>query len=244
MDLKEIISEAYKIFNYCKPISINNVCTNDCCMNPEEAELLILLPLNEIPASLIHQYNDNAQALAFDSNEFKYFLPRYLELIASYEFTSAIDNSLSLKNLNFKDELLWQNEKKKECIINFSLAFCQNYLQSSICYKNQDFIGILNLFYKAGISMKPLLKTWTKSLNTIAIMTVEQMVMSEVNNRRTKIGEGFISPELSDKIMEWLRSNKNKILKAIEYHIFENTLSEDDLQRLSFMYDFLRLNSY
>lgn len=106
MDLAAIISEAYEIFNYPKPISINNVCTNDCCMNPEEAKLLIELPLNEIPVSLIHQYNDNAQALSLDINEFKYFLPRYLELIASYEFTSAIDNSLSLKNLNFKTKSL------------------------------------------------------------------------------------------------------------------------------------------
>lgn len=117
-------------------------------------------------------------------------------------------------------------------------------MQSSICYKNQDLLEILILFYTAEISIEPLLYILTNILDTVAIMSVEHLVMNEINNRRTKISGGFITPEFSDKIMEWLRNNKNNILKAIEYHIFENTLSEDDLQRLSYMYDFLRINEY
>lgn len=242
MNLIATISKAYDIFKYPKPNAIHNVCNQPCCMPTEEANKLLQFPLNEIPVSLLHEYNDNAQALAFDINEFKYFLPRYLELLSLYEFTSALDESLSLKNLNFQNESFWQNEEEKECIIDFSKAFFQNYLQSTLCYSNQNILDILNLFYTAGISIEPLLHLWEKNLNTIAIMSVEHLVMNQVNNRQTKVIGAFFTPAFSEKIMEWLRNNKNMILKAIEYHIFETTLQENDLQRLSYMYDFFRVD--
>lgn len=234
MDL--IINQAYNVFNYPKPISITNVCT-ECCMPKDRARLLLTINLNEIPFELLQEYNDGAQAMHFDRREFSYFLPRYLELISQFQFTSAIDVSLSLKNLKLDCKELWTNENEVKCIHDFSIAFFEKCLQTTAFSDNTQLIEILNMFYVSGFDVNFLLSIWLADLNNYSVVHLEQLVTDNFNYRGKMHTNGFVNSELNSILEDWIKSNKQIVLSAIEKHIISSVLQEEQLQKLSYLYD-------
>lgn len=231
-----IINQAYIVFNYPKPISITNVCT-ECCMPKEQARLLLTTTLNEIPLELLQEYNDGAQAMNFDRAEFNYFLPRYLELISQFKFTSAIDVSLSLKNLKFDCKEFWTNEKEVKCMHDFSIAFFEKCLKTKTFLDNTQLIEILNMFYVSGFDVNLLLSIWLTDLNNYAVVQLEQLITDTFNYRGKMHTNGFVNSELNSILEDWIKSNKQIILAAIEKHIMSSFLKEEQLQKLSYLYD-------
>ncbi len=234
--LKNIIDKAYKIFKYPKPLSIQNVCT-ECCLNSNDARLLLTTELHLIPVDLICEYNDGAQALKYDMNEFKYFLPRYLELICQFQFTSSVDVSLSLKNLNFKKIENWTNLEEAKCIKEFVLLFFEKCLQTDEFNKEAQLIEIINMLHVSGIDVKPLFQIWLMDLKNFSIIHLEQLITDNFNYRGKINTSGFISSDLNSIIENWVISNKKIITEAIENHIITTSLNEEQLQKLSFLYD-------
>lgn len=234
--LKNIIDNAYKIFNYPKPQSIENVCT-ECCLNKNDARLLLTTDLQLIPVELICEYNDGAQALDYDRNEFKYFLPRYLELISQFQFTSAVDVSLSLKNLNLSTKEFWTNPEEFKCINEFAKLFFEKCLTTDEFYKEAYLLDIINMLHVSGIDVKPLFQIWLEDLNNFSIIHLEQMITDNFNYRGKINTNGFIDSELNALIENWVITNKKIISVTIENHIMASTLKEEQLQKLGYFYD-------
>ncbi|MGX7666529.1 hypothetical protein [Flavobacterium pedocola] len=238
MSLAAIVTKAYTVFNYPRPSTVTNVCT-DCCVTAEDARKLLTLPLKEIPVELINEYNDHAQALDYNMNEFKYFLPRYLELISRFEFPSAIDTSLSLKNLNFENDSYWSKEIEKEVLLDFAKAFVTECFSSESFPEDETLTSILNMFYTAQIPIQPLLDIWKANLNEKGMLIISELTLNDINSRGTKITCGFVSEELSAILLNWIRENKNDFMRFIEEYIM-NAKKEEGLQKLSYCYDFLK----
>lgn len=236
MDL--IINQAYNVFNYPKPTSITNVCT-ECCMPKDRARLLLTTTLNEIPLELLQEYNDGAQAMCFDRIEYSYFLPRYLELISQFQFTSAIDVSLSLKNLKFDCKEFWTDEKEVKSIHDFSIAFFEKCLKTKAFSDNTQLIEILNMFYVSGFDVNFLLAIWLADLNNYAVVHLEQLISDNFNYRGKMHTNGFVNSELNSILEDWIKSNKQIVLTAIEKHIISSVLQEEQLQKLSYLYDMI-----
>jgi hypothetical protein len=234
--LKNIIDKAYKIFKYPKPQSIQNVCT-ECCLNSNDARLLLTTELQLISVELICEYNDGAQALKYDMDEFKYFLPRYLELISQFQFTSSVDVSLSLKNLNFKNSEYWTSLEEAKCINDFVILFFEKCLQTDEFNKEAQLIEIINMLHVSGIDVKPLFQIWLKDLNNFSIIHLEQLITDNFNYRGKINTSGFISSDLNSIIENWVITNKKTITAAIENHIINTSLKEEQLQKLSYLYD-------
>lgn len=238
MPLATLVIKAYSVFNYPRPLNVTNVCT-DCCVTPEDARKLLTLPLQEIPVALINEYNDHAQAVAYNMNEFKYFLPRYLELISHFEFPSAVDTSLSLRNLNFENDAYWQKEEEKELLLDFAKAFVTGCFNSESFPNDESLSSILNMFYTAQIPIEPLLDIWKANLNEKGMFIISEFTLNDINFRGTKINNGFISDELSTILLNWIRENKNDFMVFIENYIM-NTDNDERQQKLSYCYDFLK----
>ncbi len=234
--LKNIIDKAYKIFNYPKPQSIQNVCT-ECCLSNNDARLLLTTDLQLIPVELICEYNDGAQALNYDMNEFKYFLPRYLELISQFQFTSFVDVSLSLKNLNFNTIEYWTNPEEFKCINEFVTLYFEKCLTTDEFHKDAYILDIINILHVSGIDVKPLLQIWLKDLNNFSIIHLEQLITDNFNYRGKINTSGFIDSDLNSLIENWVITNKKIITVAIENHIINTSLKEEQLQKLSYLYD-------
>ncbi len=238
MSLANIVSKAYILFDYPKPMSITNVCT-DCCISAEDARKLLTLPLNEIPVELIHEYNDGAQATAYNMTEFKYFLPRYLDLMQHFEFASCVDISLSLKNLNFNNDLFWQKKEEKNILEEFAAAFITECISRESLPDGEGMVSILTMFHTAQIPIEPLLDIWITDLNENGMGMISTILLHDINGKGTRISSGFTPIELSDLILEWIRANKQEFMVFIEDFIM-NTDNNKMTQELSYCYDFLK----
>lgn len=87
-ELKTIVEDAYRVFGRYRPESGTlTVCICNVCMTVETERELIKTPLREIPSNLLAEYTNSAHDWDDGpvAREMRYFLPRYLELIAEYD---------------------------------------------------------------------------------------------------------------------------------------------------------------
>lgn len=236
--MKAIIVRAYQIFRYPKPIEITNVCT-ECCMPTKEAGLLLTTDLKEIPVELIREYNDGAQALHLNNCEFKYFLPRYLELISAFQFTSAVDVSLSLKNVRMNEQGVYTPEEAA-FLNDFATAFFQKCLKTAAFVNEAQLPEIINMLYVAGINVKPLWQLWLDDLSNFSVMHLYDLITDHFNHAGKMKTDGFIQAGLANIMEHWVISNRLTMLQAIEQHIMNDRLNKNQLQQLSYLYDNIR----
>jgi hypothetical protein len=81
--MSAIVSEAYRVFSSYSIASRLRVCLCSVCMTEETEAALVATDLRRIPSALLAEYTNSAHA--WDdvvAGELRYFLPRYLELIA------------------------------------------------------------------------------------------------------------------------------------------------------------------
>lgn len=108
--LQKIVSEAYTLFKKYKVSRPLDVCT-DCCVIAQEENQLATLSVRFIPQELLETWNIAAKANEPDLAEFKHFLPRFLDLITQYKFTSYC-TELSLKSFGYYSEKDWTKKER------------------------------------------------------------------------------------------------------------------------------------
>jgi len=132
----ETINKAYQIFSKYKLKEDLDVCTH-CCVTEDEKRKLETKNLREISHDLIYVHNTAATSNKPPIEEFKYFLPRYLELISENKFPSH-SIELSLKRINHYEKEEFTIEE-----INVIEEFCQKYFEQTIFnYPSPDNEGI------------------------------------------------------------------------------------------------------
>ncbi len=107
--LTEIIEKSYRLFAKYHPTRPLDICTN-CCMTPEAEAKLASLAVNQIPKELLAAYNDGAKPEKTRIEEVKHFLPRYLDLVAQFEFPTH-STELSFSRLIPFDKHEWTKEE-------------------------------------------------------------------------------------------------------------------------------------
>lgn len=110
-EIKRAIAECYRIFSvYPVPKEHLNVCTA-CCMSPEIELELRTLPLQNLSALHLYEYNTNSGA--YDTKpsetEVKYFLPRLFELLSEgaelhWDIQNILQRFRYLPRHTFSDE--------------------------------------------------------------------------------------------------------------------------------------------
>jgi hypothetical protein len=96
-DIDAAIEAAYRVFARYRLNGRIIVCNCSCCVAPQVEHELIRTPLNALPAPTLAEYTNSAHG--WDGrveDDLRYFLPRYLELIAIGEVpsTTGIDTCL------------------------------------------------------------------------------------------------------------------------------------------------------
>ena len=86
-DLREIVEEGYERFRAYRPGSRLTVCMCNVCMEEQCEAALRTLPLRDITPVLLFEYNNSChdRRVPQAMDEYRYFLPRYLDLIAAGE---------------------------------------------------------------------------------------------------------------------------------------------------------------
>jgi hypothetical protein len=87
--LRQVVEDAYRVFSpyLPHPSTQLTVCYCNCCMTRETEAALRKTPLRSLTTELLSEYTNSAHGWDDDyiSREFRYFLPRYMDLMASGE---------------------------------------------------------------------------------------------------------------------------------------------------------------
>ena len=101
--LPAAVADAYSVFAGYSIGSALIVCNCNCCMTKENERALTNTALAEIPASLLAEYTNSAHS--WDDGqvacEMRYFLPRYLELIAADDPPDTMGLDTCLRRLGY-----------------------------------------------------------------------------------------------------------------------------------------------
>lgn len=208
--MQEVIEKAYQIFKHYKLKEELDVCTH-CCVTITELNQLTNTPLKELSFNLIDTHNSAATSSKPPVEEFKYFLPRYLELIANYKFPSH-STELSLKRFESyeKEEF---NSQEWQIIEEFCIKFFKQILSNYPIPENDYIDSILIMIFTAKIDITKVLKIWEIDESENGNKHFTDFVNYGLSKRKNKLNNVFSSKKLDLIIEEWLSNNelfKNK----------------------------------
>jgi hypothetical protein len=168
-DLAAAVERAYRVFGRYRIGGDLVVCHCSSCMSEEVERELVATPLASIPSALLAEYTNSAHG--YDdgriADEFRYFLPRYLELIAAGEPPDHIGLDICLRRLgSARYRARWPAEEA-EAIDAFLDAFLRASLPRlelerwparwRLAFDMRD---VLTMAVTAGADIDRLLRVW------------------------------------------------------------------------------------
>lgn len=223
--LRDVIEEAYRVFAAYRPAGPLIACDCAVCMSEADRHALSTTPLRQITSELLAEYTNSAHG--WDDGvigpQMRYFLPRYLELIAAGDPPDAIGLSACLRRLDeakwrgtwpaaevavlerFFDELVGasvHNLELWEWPVGWRLAF--------------DFKALLTLIVTAGGDIDRALAVWDRASDPPAVihMAALRSDVIEEHDRKylhdafledrpadaDRIGAFLLRPEVDERI--------------------------------------------
>lgn len=238
--MEEIIKEAYGLFETYKALSPLDICT-DCCMDKKDEGLLARLPVKNIPKKLLMEYNDGAATAKTPINELKHFLPRYIELIAYYDFPSH-STELSLKRLTPFNSEEWTFEEIV-FLEKFALTFFKNCISTHPLPYNEAIESILIMLWKGPFNLPELLSSWTLDNSLSSTLHFKDLYFEGFKQKNpSKISNAFGDGDLSNVLRNWIdnRDVQTKFSENIERIIMADVkLDEFQSNQLSILYGIL-----
>jgi len=238
--MKEIVNEAYNLFENYKAKSPLDICT-DCCMDKKDEGLLASLPVKDIPKSLLIEYNDGAATEKTPINELKHFLPRYIELIGNFDFPTH-STEIALKRLEPFDSEEWSSDEK-EFLKKFSLIFFKKCLSTYPLPKNEAIDSILIMFWRGQFKLTELLNNWESDKSLSSTLHFKDLYFEGFKQKNpSKMSSAFGEEEISKILRDWIDK------KEVQTHFKENIekiimdevqLDEFDLNQLNILYEIL-----
>ncbi|HML44023.1 MAG TPA: hypothetical protein PKE13_14005 [Hyphomicrobium zavarzinii] len=100
-ELRHIVDDAYRVFSGYELHRTLTVCHCNCCMTEETERELIRTPLRKISSHLLAEYTNSAHD--WDDGpvacQMRYFLPRYLELLAEDDPPDSMGVDICLRRM-------------------------------------------------------------------------------------------------------------------------------------------------
>lgn len=187
-EVQQIVEQTYASFAVYRPGRRIN------CLNremPAEVERVLLEePLRRLPRQALEAYTRDACAYGMPLNPWwPYFLPRYFELIARYEWPSATGAESALMCLFgglFRDDL---RRDEVRLIDAFAAAFVMQFVHEpvhaidehdlEIIYGHcgyEDAFAVLAMFTRCGFAVGELLRPWLADQSTTPTLHLASLV--------------------------------------------------------------------
>ncbi len=229
--LIETVENIYSSFSKYRANRPLDICTN-CCMTLENENLLASLPLKNISKELLAEYNDGACTGLTPINELKHFLPRYLDLIAQFEFPTH-SSPIALKRLDPFDKNEWTTVE-----LNLLEKFSQEFFKKCLTLyplPNYEFIDdIIIMFWKGQFNLNKLFQIWEQDSSKESVMHYRDIVLSGfINIEKLKLANSFGDKLIAEKLVNWInKPNVNlHFSKAIETILLTNQIEDEDILR-------------
>ncbi len=201
-EMKEIIQKGYNLFAGYKLNGRLDVCP--CCMSEVEQEQLLSVQVEKLPLALLSVYNTSAMPEEIEAVEYKYFLPRLLELINEFNFP-AHSIEITLSRMAYLRPGEWSIEEA---------AFLEEYMKSFFkkCLAKypaadfEDMEAVIIMLSKTGFDISWTIEMWKEAKGFGALMHFVQTISSgvKVNRQGNFIVDNPFADDSIRFLNEWL----------------------------------------
>jgi hypothetical protein len=204
--LERIVTDAFRVFGHYRLGPALNVCHCDVCLTAEAEAELLRTPLRAISSKLLAKYTDavSAGTAAERADEFRYFLPRYFELIAADDPPDDMGFDICLRRLR---DWPWRTDwprEQVECMDQFFEAYLVASLRHTEVSQSTSYCGlrfglrdILTMVVTAGGNIARVLDAWDRAPDPNAAIHMAAL-RSDVRRDPTRMINAHLSQEYSD----------------------------------------------
>lgn len=241
--LLNIVEKSYQVFKKYKATIPLDACTA-CCLTKNQESELVCLSVHDIPFDLLYDYNTAAKTEKPSIQEFKHFLPRFLELTAELKFLHH-SPELVLSRFHYYDKSQWTAEEQK-LLQNFGQAYFSQCLTLYPLPEGEHIDSILIMLWETKIDIESLLSDWTTIQTKESVLHFNDLITRGFkDNKHDELCSSFAGKDLSRVLVQWLNkaANKQWFANEIEKVIIEppESIEEMTLNELSWTYEKMRI---
>ena len=186
-ELTTAVENAYRVFARYPLKGTVAVCRCPVCVDEASEKALSKTPIRKIPARLLAEYTHSAHFWDGQvEDDFRYFLPRYFELIASGDVPSNTGIETCLERMREAHYRKTWPKAEAAAIDAFFLARFRAALAEPVSPDAMGFVAedcdaaeeILCMVAHAGGDIAPLLTTWDADRNRAAACHIANIVVS------------------------------------------------------------------
>lgn len=241
--LQEIVTRSYKVFEkYAAKIPLD--ACKACCLTKEQERDLVYLAVHKIPFDLLYDYNTAAKSMKPSLEEFKHFLPRFLEFTAEFKFLHH-SAELVLSRFHYYDKGEWTKEEN-ELIQDFGQAYFTQCLTIYPLPRHESIDTILIMLWETKMDIQSLLTEWTSIQTSESVLHFNDLVIRGFrSDRQDELVSCFGSEALGNLILDWLEreTTKQYFAERIERIVLEPPadLEQITLDELSWTYEKMKV---
>lgn len=243
--LNYIINKSYSVFSKYKITVPLDVCT-ECCITPSQESSLASMSVKQIPFELLYEYNTAAKTELPSIEEFKHFVPRFLDLTAELKFLHH-DTELILSRFEYYKKDEWAKEEF-ELIQNYAKELFKYFLTIYPLPELEKIDGIIIMLYKAKVDIKEILLEWSKVISLSSILHLSDLICSGFKGARNELlSSPFADEQISKLVFDWLNSDYElaELKPKIEEIIMDpKAIDEWKLNEISWTYEKLNELDY
>lgn len=244
-ELRTIIDQSYSLFSKYRANLPLDVCT-ECCMTLNQTSELASMSVKQIPFELLYEYNTAAKPTLPNINEFKHFLPRFLELTAELKFLHH-SAEIILNRFEYYSAEEWTKEER-ETIQCFANELFKYFLTVYPFPELETIDSIIIMLYKAQVDIKEILKGWSTIETRSSVLHLSDLVCNGFKGANNEtLSSGFADNNISKLVYDWLNSDFElvKLKTQIEEIIMKPNETQDwKLNELNWTYEKLNELSY
>jgi hypothetical protein len=204
-ELRNIINDSYSFFSKYRVTIPLDVCT-ECCMTPNQESELAGMSVNQIPFELLYEYNTAAKTDLPNIEEFKHFLPRFLELTAELKFLHH-SAELILSRFEYYAKEEWTTAEI-ELIQNYAKELFKYFLSIYPLPELEKIDSIIIMLYKAKVDMLEILSEWRTVTNHSSLLHLSDLVCGGFKGGNNDIlSSGFADSAISKIVFDWLNTD-------------------------------------
>jgi len=211
-NLKTSIEQLYKTFEKFQINSKIEGCP--CCVSKEDRFKLHSKELKELTDEDLSYYTFKAITTFGNPGDFKHFLPRIFELMATYEI--SVDTFVILGKLEKANWQIW-SELEKESVRKFLLAWWSELNQEKQHYSfSEEFMEI----YKIVDDLPLLLSNWIITSDSESVQNLSLLIVEDIKSilRGNKDYEALKQSD-REYFISWLQDQQSKLSEAYNYFV-------------------------
>lgn len=215
-------------------------------MTKNQESELVNLSVRHIPFDLLYDYNTAAKTEKPDIEEFKHFLPRFLELTKELKFLHH-DEELVFSRFDYYDKDEW-SDNELNLLQEYGIYFFKSCLTIYPLPELARIDGVLIMLHKTMIDIQPLLNEWTADSKPESVLHFNDLINCGFkDNKPTELVSPFADAKLSRMVTKWLNdeTTKDRFSEHIERFIMNppNKIEDRILTQVSWTYEMMKIKN-